>query len=325
MEKPIRWGVLGCAGIARKAMLPAILSAGNAELYAISSRTSEKLKAYAEMFPVQRTYIGYDALLRDPEVEAVYIPLANSLHCKWVIEAIRAGKPVLCEKPLAMTAAEVAEIRRESLRCGVPVMEAFAYLHDPMTRRIVEIVSSGAIGKLCYMEANFSYFLNDKTNVRLVREVGGGAIYDLGCYPVGFFRWLAGEEPDQIRVLGELGRETKVDENVLFQMHFPGGAVASSYCSFKTDWHTYNLVLGETGSIEFPTIFDRGDRKTIRIRTAEGVAEESFDTGTRYALQVEQMGRVIRNSEAPFVSLEYSLGNAEAMDRILAACGYCNG
>ena len=321
--KEIRWGVLGCAGIARKAMFNGIMNARNARLYAISSRTPDKLYDIARQFPCEKQYLGYEAVLNDPDVDAVYIPLPNALHCEWVVRALEAGKPVLCEKPLAMNAREVRQIMEASARTGVPVMEAFAYLHDPMMGRIRELVRSGALGQLRYIEANFSYLLKDTSNVRLIRPLGGGATYDLGCYPVSFIRALAGEEPASIHTTGRLGAQTRVDEDVLVQMEFASGLHALSYCSFQAHWSTYNLVLGETGSIEFPTIFDRGEEKRIIVSTAEGGShEETFTTGTRYSLQVEQMGRVILEGERPAISLEFSLGNAVAMDEILRACGY---
>ena len=321
--KEIRWGVLGCAGIARKAMFSGIMNASNARLYAISSRTPDKLAETARQFPCEKQYLGYEAVLRDPDVDAVYIPLPNTLHCEWTIRALEAGKPVLCEKPLAMNAAEVRRIMEASARTGVPVMEAFAYLHDPMMARIRELVRSGALGRLRYIEANFSYLLKDTSNVRLIRPLGGGATYDLGCYPVSFIREIAGEEPAEIHTAGRLGAQTGVDEDVLVQMAFASGLHATSYCSFQAHWSTYNLVLGEYGSIEFPTIFDRGDVKRIVVSTAGGGKhEEVFETGSRYSLQVEQMGRVIAEGERPAISLEFSLGNAVVMDEILRACGY---
>ncbi|NLD58888.1 MAG: Gfo/Idh/MocA family oxidoreductase [Clostridiales bacterium] len=322
MRNEVRWGVLGCAGIARKAMLPAILDAGNAKLYAIASRSREKLAEMAKLFPCERQYVGYEALLGDPAVDAVYIPLPNSLHCEWVVKALEMGKPVLCEKPLAMNAAEVRRVMEASRATGVPAMEAFAYLHDPLMARAREVLASGALGRLRYMEANFSYLLEDLSNVRLIRGIGGGATYDLGCYPISFFRALAGEEPSRVAVSGRRGARSGVDEDVLVLLDFPSGAKATSYFSFQAHWNTRNLVLGECGYMEFPTIFDRGDKKTLILETASGGRSvETLDTSRRYALQVEQMGRVVLEGRAPAVSLGFSLGNAEVLDSILAECG----
>lgn len=325
MTNDVRWGVLGCAGIARKAMLPAILRAKGATLYALASRTQGKAEQYAEMFPCEKCYSDYNALLADPLVEAVYIPLPNSLHYEWVLRALDAGKPVLCEKPLAMNAGEARAIAEASRRTGVPVMEAFAYLHDPLTARIRELISSGVLGRIHYLEANFSYLLEDLDNVRLVRKLGGGAIYDLGCYPISFFRYLTGTEPINVSVAGRMGVQSRVDEDVLAQLTFPGDIVATSYCSFQSHWNTYNLIVGEHGSLQAATIFDRGEQKQLIIDTdTTGQAVETLNTGGRYALQVEQMNRVIRLGEKPAVSLDFSIGNAVVMATILNACGYHN-
>lgn len=321
MEREVRWGVLGCAGIARKAMIPAILNAKGAKLYALASRTREKAEAFARMFPCERCYADYKALLTDPCVDAVYIPLPNVLHAEWVIRALEAGKPVLCEKPLAMTAAEVRDIIAVSQRTGVPVMEGFAYLHDPLTARIRELIASGVLGRLRYLEANFCYLLKDMSNIRLRREVGGGATYDLGCYPISFFRALTGAEPLEISVAGRLGAVSQVDEDVHVRMLFPGDVVAVSYFSFQSHWNTYNVVIGEHGLLQLGTLFDRGDQKELILDTdTAGRSVETIFTGSRYALQVEQMNRVIREGHRPAVSLDFSLGNAVMMDSVLARC-----
>lgn len=323
MERNVRWGVIGCAGIARRAMIPAIQNAKGATLYALASRTREKVDEYADLFPCEKRYTDYEALLRDADVDAVYIPLPNTLHCRWVVKALEAGKPVLCEKPLAMNAGEVWEIAAASARTGVPVMEAFAYLHDPLTARLRELIRSGVLGKLHYMEANFCYLLEDPNNVRLVRNIGGGATYDLGCYPVGFFRAMTGTEPTEVSVAGRMGRESGVDEDVLVSMVFPDDIVATSYYSFRSHWNTYNILIGEHGSVQANTLFDRGEEKELIVDTeAAGRVTERFSTGNRYALQVEQMNRVIRKGQKPAVSLDFSLGNAKVIDTVLQKCGY---
>ncbi|MBO7710251.1 MAG: Gfo/Idh/MocA family oxidoreductase [Lachnospiraceae bacterium] len=320
-ERRIRWGVLGCAGIARKAMIPAILRAGNAKLYAIASRKGAKLAEFSELFHPEVGYSSYEELLSDPDVDAVYIPVPNSEHARWVIKACEAGKPVLCEKPLAMNRSEVIMIREASEKYGVPVMEAFAYLHGPMMKKIREIVSSGTIGKIRYMEANFSFWLDDLTNVRLIGPLGGGAAYDLGCYPVSFFREVTGEEPERIVTFKEMGKDSKVDETVLSMMEFPSGAKACTYFSFQSNWCTRNLILGEKGQIDIPSIFDRGAEKEMFLtigRPPESSTEKFIiDCSDNYVLQVEQMGRVAAGLEKPAISLDWSEGNAIVLDEWL--------
>jgi D-xylose 1-dehydrogenase (NADP+, D-xylono-1,5-lactone-forming) len=323
MEQDVRWGVVGCAGIARKAMIPALQSAKGAKLYALASRSQAKVDEYAQMFPCEKRYTDYDALLQDPNVDAVYIPLPNSLHCQWVVKALEAGKPVLCEKPLALNAGEVRRIAEVSERTGVPVMEAFAYLHDPVTARFHELIRSGVLGKLRYLEANFCYLLEDVSNVRLARNLGGGVTYDLGCYPISFFRTLTGAEPVDISLAGRMGSKSGVDEDVLLRMRFPDDVVATSYFSFQSYWNTYNIVVGERGFVQANSLFDRGEEKELIIDTeTTGRVTEKLYAGARYSLQVEQMNRVIREGQKPAVSLDFSLGNAVVIDRILTECGY---
>ena len=162
---------------------------------------------------------------------------------------------------------------------------------------------------------------NDGADAVGPREVGGGATYDLGCYPISFFRALTGAEPLEISVAGRLGAVSQVDEDVHVRMLFPGDVVAVSYFSFQSHWNTYNVVIGEHGLLQLGTLFDRGDQKELILDTdTAGRSVETIFTGSRYALQVEQMNRVIREGHRPAVSLDFSLGNAVMMDSVLARC-----
>lgn len=321
-----RWGVLGCAGIAEKRMLPALLRAENAELYAIASRTREKLDSFCEKFHPVRGYVGYDLLLDDPMVDVVYIPLPNTLHCEWVVRACEKGKPVLCEKPLAMNAEEAEKILAASRRTGVPVMEAFAYFHGPVMQKIREILAAGRLGKVRYIEGNFSQIMRDPENVRLKKDAGGGVTYDMGCYPVSFARAVAGEEPCEVRVMRTVGRSSGVDVDVLAALRFPSGIKASMYFSFEAHWCTRNTVLCEYGQIDIPSIFDPLDLEnksvtliTKDLRTPEEGSVQTFrmDSSANYTLQMEQMGEAALGRALPVIPLEFSVGNAHVMDRIL--------
>ncbi|MFA9381784.1 MAG: Gfo/Idh/MocA family protein, partial [Acetanaerobacterium sp.] len=234
MKDIVNWGVLGCAGIAKSTVIPSILGAANANLYAIASRGPEKLELFTKLFQPEKTYVGYDELLDDPLVDVVYIPLPNALHCEWVIKACEKKKHVLCEKPLAMNAREVEEIEQAARKNHVVVMEAFAYLHGPLMDKVREILAGGRLGRIKYMESNFSYLLTDMNNVRMIKDIGGGATYDLGCYPISFFREVVGEEPDRVLPVTTVGETSRVDEDVMLMLSFPGGAKACSYYSFQS-------------------------------------------------------------------------------------------
>ena len=327
MGRKARWGISGCAGIAEKRMLPALLQAQNAELYALASRSREKLDRFSNRFQPQMGYTSYDALLDDAQVDVVYIPLPNTLHRDWVLKACHRGKPVLCEKPLAVSAAQAREIASVSAQTGVPVMEAFAYFHGPLMQKTLEVLGTGRLGRVRYIEGNFSQLMRDAGNVRLNKELGGGASFDMGCYPVSFARAVTGEEPEEVQVMRSMG-PTGVDVDVLATLRFPGGAKASMYCSFEAHWCTRNTVLCERGQIDIPSIFDPLDLadKTLTVITKDprhlekgeaGVEEYHFDCSANYIRQMEQMGEVALGRAKPAIPLAFSVGNAEVMDMLL--------
>lgn len=177
----VRWGVLGTAAIAANCTIPGMKKAGNCELYAIAGRSEEKVVQYQERFGFKVGYVGYDALLQDPKVDAVYIPLPNNIHKQWVIAALRAGKHVLCEKPLALNAEDAKEMFDVARECGVYLMEAYAYLHGAYVESLCEDIRSGMIGDLMYIDTAF-LTQGYKKDFRLHKPLGGGMIYDLGCY-----------------------------------------------------------------------------------------------------------------------------------------------
>ena len=183
MEK-VKWGVLGTADIARGQTIPGMTLAEHCERYAVAGRRLEKAESYRAEFGFQRAYGSYDELLADPEVQAVYIPLPNDIHCEWTIKALKAKKHVLCEKPLALCEAQVKEMFAAAEENGVLLMEAFAYLHSPFVKAVKEELDAGTIGEILYFESEFIAGRRPDTDIRLKKETGGGAFYDLGCYPL---------------------------------------------------------------------------------------------------------------------------------------------
>jgi xylose dehydrogenase (NAD/NADP) len=190
--RKIRWGILGYARIARLELIPAIQRAGNSELYALASRDEAKLaEARAQVPTLAKTYRGYEELLRDPEVDAVYIPLPNALHREWTIRAAEHGKHVLCEKPIALNAAECREMIAAAQANGVTLMEAFMYRYTARTRAILEVVRTGTLGEIKQINATFRFLLANPASIKLKPELGGGALYDVGCYPVNLIGLIA--------------------------------------------------------------------------------------------------------------------------------------
>ncbi|HZP61077.1 MAG TPA: Gfo/Idh/MocA family oxidoreductase, partial [Opitutaceae bacterium] len=211
--RKLRWGVLGYARIARESVIPAIRQAGNSEFHALASRDEAKLNEARLRFPgLARTYLGYEDLLRDPEVDAVYIPLPNALHREWTIKAAEHGKHVLCEKPLALSAAECREMIDACAAHRVVLMEAFMYRYTDRTRQVIGVLRSGALGEIKYLSSTFRFPLGNPASIKWKPELGGGSLYDVGCYPVNF----AGLVADEIAraAVGTVRPESVVAESV---------------------------------------------------------------------------------------------------------------
>ena len=227
--RKIRWGVLGTAAIACNHTIPGMIEAENCELYAIAGRSMEKAKEFQEKFGFQKAYDSYEALLEDPEVEAVYIPLPNTMHYEWAIRTMQAGKHVLCEKPLAPTPAEIKEMIQASKDNNVILMEAFAYLHSPIYIAIRDEIQSGAIGDVLYMDTTFMTSDYDISNIRMRRETAGGSVYDLGCYCTSVILWMLGQMPSKIKAVGEFS-DQNIDKLATGYMVFEDGKKATFTC-----------------------------------------------------------------------------------------------
>lgn len=317
-KKVVNWGVIGCGWIADSAVIPGINAACNARLYAVASRSGEKLEQYCKKHNPVKGYDSYEALLEDPEIDAVYIPLPNGLHCEWVCKAAEKKKHVLCEKPLGVTAEEVKVMKEACERNGVLLMEAFAYRHSPLTFELKKLVDQGVIGKLKFIESHFSFTMKDMNNVRLIQSLGGGATYDIGCYNINIIRYLAGSEPTAVFAAGETGEKTNVDESSCTMMEFKDGLNAVSYCSFNSIERCDYTIAGEAGIIEVPVQFNsKGDVRII-LRRANEAEEINLSCPDNYMLEVEQFGRCILEGEKPLVSLEDSYNNAVVIDATLS-------
>ena len=251
MEK-IKWGVLGCAGIAAEQTIPAMQQAENAELYGIASRGLEKAEAFQKRFGFAKTYDSYEALLDDPQVQAVYIPLPNSLHGEWVRKAAAKGKHVLCEKPLSGSAKDVEDIIRCCDEAGVVFMEAFAYLHSPIIQEIKKTVQSGAIGKVTMAEAAFFIVPPKPEDIRWKKETLGGGVYDVGCYPISLFLNLFEEAPEEIKAAAHFTGQG-VDDFAGMYFGYADGKKLSISCGMCTSQRADRFYLyGTEGTLEAP-------------------------------------------------------------------------
>ena len=327
--RKIKWGVLGTAGIAYGQTIPGMKEANNCELYAIAGRSLEKAKEFQETFGFEKAYGSYEELLQDPEVEAVYIPLPNTLHYEWTIKALEAKKHVLCEKPLAPSEEVAKQMIEAAEKNGVLLMEAFAYLHSPFTKAIKAELDAKTIGDVVYMESTFITSDYDISNIRMRRDTLGGCLYDLGCYNTTQILWMLEEEPERIQAISDFS-EQGIDSYTSAIMNFKSGKRASMNCGMvlqkETDGRFDRIdnfrIHGTKGSIKSEVQFNQAGNLEYCINVNGKEEVKIVDTPQNYKLEVEQMGRCILNGEVPYVSNEFTLTNARVMDRILKEIGY---
>jgi D-xylose 1-dehydrogenase (NADP+, D-xylono-1,5-lactone-forming) len=320
---PLRWGVIGTATI-NGSLVPGLLGAQGCELAAIASRSADKARAEAERWGC-RPYGSYEALLADGSIDAVYIPLPNHLHRDWVIRALEAGKHVLCEKPLALTVAEVDAIAEASARTGRLVMEAFMYRHSPRWLRALELVANGAVGDPRLANVVFAFAVpSDRPNIRFIPEAGGGIIWDMGCYAANMARGILGDEPTEVVALDEVRPGQPTETSVAGVMRFPEGRSAPFAVSF--DYHNPFAqveVVGTEGWLTMPgTGFRREPYTKLLVHRGGEIyvdgAEpqvELFAFDDPYTREVEHLAQAIRG-EHP---LAFGLDDARANTAVLVA------
>jgi D-xylose 1-dehydrogenase (NADP+, D-xylono-1,5-lactone-forming) len=314
-EQKVRWGVLSTSNIGRRAVLPAIQRSSNGELVAVASRDAQKARAFAGELGIPRAYAGYDQLLADREIDAVYIPLPNSMHHEWTIKAAQAGKHILCEKPLALNAAECAAMEAAAQAHGVLLMEAFMYRFHPQTARVTELLRQGAIGEPRLIHAAFTFRLTNPANIRLQANLGGGALMDVGCYCVNISRTLFGAEPVEVQAFADWGT-SGVDEQLLGSLRFAGGGYAQFDSALTLARREYYQVAGTEGVIEVPVAFlpGQGDT-TIRIHNGAGERTETIAGADEYQLMAEHFAACVRGQ----ATLRYPPAEAAANMHVIEA------
>jgi xylose dehydrogenase (NAD/NADP) len=328
----IRWGVLGYARIARENVIPAILRAESSELHAIASRDPTKLAESRARFEYARGYGSYEELLGDPEVDVVYIPLPNALHVPWTVMAAEHGKHVLCEKPLALAA---AECDRAIAACGagrVVLMEAFMYRYGACIARVIEVLRAGLLGEIRFVQSTYRFRLSNPASIKLRPELGGGALYDVGCYPVDFVGLVVdevaraqrgqsdgiGPPPDSVLVTAE--RRNGVDVSLSALLKYPVGVTAAIHCGFDSQKRIFAEIIGTTGVLEIPDPYS-GVAGALVLTTATERREIPFDGSDQYRLEVEGFVDAVRGTDAPRVRLAESARNARVIERLFAAMG----
>jgi len=324
----LRWGILSTADIARRKVIPGIRKAARCDIVALGSRDETVGRQVADELGIPRAYGSYAALLADPAVDAVYIPLPNHLHAEWTIAAARAGKHVLCEKPLAMTADEAQTMVDACDAAGVRLMEAFMYRQHPSWIAAKEIVDSGRLGRLTAIQSWFSYYNDDPANIRNQLEAGGGAIYDIGCYTINLSRLLFGGEPTRVQSSIRRDPATGVDTVGSAILDFPDG-IASFTVSTRVETDQRVHVYGTDGrlSIEIPFNIPP-DRPTRVFVTAGGeppvapaVETLTFQTKDPYTAEAEAFTSAILDGKPIPTPPADAVANMRVIDAILGAPG----
>lgn len=314
----LRWGILGCARISRRGLIPGIRSSEEGRLVALASRDAAAAASWCEEFGIERGYGSYEELLADPNVDAVYIPLPNELHRKWVLAAADAGKHVLCEKPLALNATEAAEMVDHCAARGVVLMEAFMWRHQPRTSTLLTMVRGGSVGDLRLVRASFSFPI-EAGDWRLDPGRGGGALWDVGCYGVSTARLFAGCEPGAVRSFARFG-PTGVDLSLTAELKFPNGVLAQVDCSFEQPFRCAYEIVGTRGVIGVPDAYlPPADGSFARL-IADGSAQDLRFAGTnQYAAMVDAFADIVAAGGTLVGPAENGLAQMRALDAILAS------
>jgi predicted dehydrogenase len=314
-EKPLSWGLLSTARI-NKAVIDPLRNSTRNRLHGIASRTESRAVDYAKQWDIPQAYASYEQLLDDPEIDVVYNPLPNHLHAEWTIKAAQAGKHVLCEKPLALSVEEVDAIRSAAEGTGVVVAEAFMYLHHPQTSLVRQLIEDGNIGDLILIQGSFSFYLNRQDDIRLKPEMGGGSIWDVGCYPISYARYLVGEEPEEVfgwQKSSELG----VDLTFTGQMRFPNGVLCQFDSSFRCPLRMHLEISGSDGVIYVPNPFkpDQGD--IIILQRNQQIKEIEVPDYALYLGEIEDMADAILERKPNRISLPESRDNIATIVALL--------
>jgi predicted dehydrogenase len=317
MTRKVRWGVLGAAKIAVTKVIPAMQRGEYSEIAAIASRDLQKARAAAKQLGIPKAYGSYEEVLADPEIDAIYNPLPNHLHVPWSIRCAEAGKHVLCEKPIGLSAAETRELIAARDAAHVKIGEAFMARSHPQWLRARELARSGQIGDLRVVSGYFSYFNRDPANVRNIAHWGGGALMDIGCYPITLSRMVFAEEP--LRVLGLLERdpEFKTDRLTSALLEFPSGQAVFT-CSTQLTPYQRMHVFGTRGRIEIEIPFNAPPDRPVRIFVDEGsnTRTEELPVCDQYTIQGDLFSRAILDDGPEPTPLEDSLNNMRVIDAI---------
>ena len=314
-NRVLNWGLLSTARINRALITPLRASQRN-RLLAVASRTQESAEKYAREWKIPRAHGSYEALLANPEIDVVYISLPNHLHATWTIKGVEAGKHVLCEKPLALSVEEVDAVQSAARRHGRIVMEAFMYCHHPQTLKVQEVVQNGLLGTLKLIRGSFSYVLSRDVDVRLDPAMGGGSIWDVGCYPISYARRVVGKDP--LEVFGwQVTGPTGVDATFVGQMRFEQDILAQFDSSFVIPLHAFMEIVGSEGTLNIPRPFKPETDEKIYLTRGDKTETIKIKGQELYIGEVENMADAILLGHEPRISLEDSRVHVATISSLL--------
>ncbi|MDP9573108.1 UNVERIFIED_ORG: putative dehydrogenase [Agrobacterium larrymoorei] len=323
MTRTLKWGVLGCAGIAAKAVIPAIQSSRLGRVAAIASRDGEKASAMATRFGIEKSYGSYEDLLSDPDIDAIYNPLPNHLHVPMTIKALEHGKPVLCEKPIALNAAQASELAEAQKAANLPVAEAFMVRHHPQWKKARAMVAEGRLGDVRAIQTIFAYYLDDPKNVRNQADIGGGGLFDVGCYAINTARFLFDAEPLRAIALMENDPVFGTDRLTSGLLAFPEGRQLAFTCSTQLSLTQKVTVLGTRGRLEIPIPFNApADQQTVLIfddgrdLAGGGRQEIVIEPVDQYREQVDAFAEAVLSGTPLETGLDDAIANMKAIDAL---------
>jgi predicted dehydrogenase len=319
----VKWGILSTANIGVKRVIPAILAGRRGSIAAIASRDAGRAAGVAARFGIPRSYGSYEALLDDPEIEAIYNPLPNHLHVEWTVKALDAGKHVLCEKPIGLNAAEAQAIVAARDRSGLCVLEAFMVRFHPQWPRVRTLVQAGRIGAVRVIQSAFVFTVLDPGNVRNRADIGGGALYDVGCYPIVTARYVFGTDPERAIALIDRDPQMGVDRVTSGLLAFPGGGQLVFSSALQLALYQRVVILGSEGRIEVSIPFTPQKEQACRLiidsgKSLDGSSAvfEDFEPVDQYALQCDLAAAVFRREAAQEFPIEDAIANMRVIDAL---------
>jgi D-xylose 1-dehydrogenase (NADP+, D-xylono-1,5-lactone-forming) len=315
VSQPVKWGIISTADINRK-VIPGAHVSPKVDLMAVASRDQARADAYAKQWEIERAYGSYEALLDDPEIEAVYISLPNTMHCEWSIKSLEAGKHVLCEKPMTRQTAEATEAFDVADRTGLMLSEAFMYRHNPQTGKLRELIDDGAIGEVRLVRSVFSYSLYDESNIRLRADLEGGALMDVGCYNVSGSR-LVGGEPEHVFGEAWVG-PSGTDWVFAGLLRFPANVIATFHCGTALPARDELDVIGSEGSLFLDDPW-HANAPVIELRRGDSVERIELPREDSYRLELENVSDAIRGEGELLLGRDDAVGQARTLEALHAS------